>query len=366
MKIIQYIETLKCGGAEKVVVGQSIFFSKTEEVLILVNFGFEGSPFLEKLKKTNIKLVSIYSHWNFFTRVFHKLFGKKYISYKLNRLVSSFEPDIFHAHLSVLKYVCNIKKWGPTKFFYTCHSDPNMYFSGSNADELFFAKKIMAKTNLTFFVLNEKYKRILSGFLNTRCSINVVHNGVDIGALLDNSCNKFETIKELGINKNAIILGHVGRMVAEKNHNFLIDVFNEIRKKVNVELILVGDGPINQQLKKRVNADGLTNYVHFLGEKENVGKYLSVMDCFVFPSIIEGYPLALIEAQIVGIPCVVSDAIDDEAIINNNVLKVNEYNIDKWISSIIKISGQRNVIQNREQYSDERKAKDIYSFYIRK
>ena len=113
----------------------------------------------------------------------------------------------------------------------------------------------------------------------------------------------------LGLN-HKIVLGHCGQLHDVKNQMFLLDVFHSFHRRYeNSALILVGDGQDRQQLERRIEQLQLSKCAHILGFRNDVPQLLMAMDCFVFPSIHEGFPLTLVEAQAAQLPCVVSDTI---------------------------------------------------------
>jgi len=121
--------------------------------------------------------------------------------------------------------------------------------------------------------------------------------------------------RELDIPQGCFVLGHVGRFDEQKNHTFLIDIAKEvIQRHPNTRLLLVGDGPLRTIIEKKVTEVGLAPYVIFAGSRSDVPELmLNEMDVFVFPSLFEGLGLVLIEAQAAGLPCIISDAVPEEA-----------------------------------------------------
>lgn len=119
---------------------------------------------------------------------------------------------------------------------------------------------------------------------------------------------------ELGFGETARVVGHVGRFCKQKNHEFLLKVFCEVAaKEPAARLLLVGDGPLHDTVRERVRAMGLEERVVFAGLQTDVPRLLQAMDVFVFPSLFEGLPGALVEAQAAGLACFCSDAITASA-----------------------------------------------------
>ena len=122
---------------------------------------------------------------------------------------------------------------------------------------------------------------------------------------------------ELG---SALVLGHIGNFYKVKNHDFLIDVFAKVHKACPESvLLLVGLGPLEQEVRDKVYHLGLGDCVRFLGYRSDIPQLLMAMDAFLFPSLFEGFPVSLVEAQCTGLPCFVADTVTTEARITDNV-----------------------------------------------
>ncbi|MCQ6560436.1 glycosyltransferase family 1 protein [Paenibacillus mendelii] len=119
----------------------------------------------------------------------------------------------------------------------------------------------------------------------------------------------------LGIlNPNAPVFAHIGRFQEMKNHSFLIDRFAEFSMTCpEARLILIGDGPERGRIEEQVRRLGLTKQVEFLGQRKDIPELLGAVDGFVLPSLIEGLGIVVIEAQAAGVPCLVSEAVPEEA-----------------------------------------------------
>ena len=142
--------------------------------------------------------------------------------------------------------------------------------------------------------------------------IRYVRNGVNLSIF---------TNKDLR-NSSLFTIGLVARFNKEKNHSFLIDVFNEVCKEEPASrMILAGTGPEVFRIRNRVNILGLSNRVEFLGQTDNVATVLQSLDVLCMPSLHEGLPVTLIEAQACGVPCVVSDVITEEVQIADAVFE---------------------------------------------
>lgn len=136
----------------------------------------------------------------------------------------------------------------------------------------------------------------------------IVKNGIDVETFRFNEVFRNEERQKLNLAPDNLVIGHVGRFSSEKNHEFLIDVFHEVRL-VNDKaiLLMVGSGDLLERTKKKAEHLGLSPYVHFLGQRQDVNRLMQAIDCFVMPSTFEGLPFVLVEAQCAGLPCYVSE-----------------------------------------------------------
>ncbi|MCF0242820.1 MAG: glycosyltransferase family 1 protein, partial [Treponema sp.] len=106
---------------------------------------------------------------------------------------------------------------------------------------------------------------------------------------------------ELGISENTFVLGHIGRFVTVKNQKFIIDVFSSVHEKEKDSvLIIAGQGPLEMELKEYVKKLGLETSVKFLGQRNDAQELYQAMDVFLLPSLYEGLPVVLVEAQASG------------------------------------------------------------------
>ncbi|MBA2662345.1 MAG: glycosyltransferase family 1 protein [Bradymonadaceae bacterium] len=151
-------------------------------------------------------------------------------------------------------------------------------------------------------------------------SVEVVHCGLDFSPYAEpiERAQGREQVREqvraeLGIAPDALLIGHVGRFEAPKNHAHLLEVARSLRRREpRAWLLMVGDGALRADTERRASEVGLDQVV-FAGVREDVPRLLRAMDVFVFPSIFEGLGLALVEAQAAGLPCVISQSIPQEA-----------------------------------------------------
>ena len=184
--------------------------------------------------------------------------------------------------------------------------------------------------------------------INNSNRVVIIKNAIDTLKYKFDCISRSEIRKEYGIDNNKTVIGHIGRFNAQKNHDFLIQIFYEYKKNNNNSvLLLLGDGELKENIKTKVRNLNIENHVIFGGIRSDIPKVLSAMDCFVMPSNFEGLPVTLVEAQASGLKCLVSDCITNEV----NVTDIIEYyslnnTAKKWAE---KISLSENA---RENYNE--------------
>lgn len=146
-----------------------------------------------------------------------------------------------------------------------------------------------------------------------RKEVCLLHNGVDLNVFHYDETGRQQIRREFHL-EDRLVVGHIGRFHKQKNHEFLLEVFREIRKmRQDAVLLLVGIGELEDSIRQQVKEKGLEDAVIFAGQRFDIPQILSAMDVFVFPSFHEGMPNTVIEAQSTGLPCVIADTITKEA-----------------------------------------------------
>lgn len=197
-----------------------------------------------------------------------------------------------------------------------CHSHSIQNRERENVISKFYAQLMrkMIKNNANaFLACGREAGRFLYGAPFFDRYGKVVRNTIDTNKFTYRDDVRKQTRTALGIGENTLVVGHIGRFSEVKNHTFLVDVFKEILDtEDNAVLLLIGDGELRAQIKDKVEQLEMVESVRFLGVRADTDKLLQAMDVLVFPSLFEGVPVTLIEAQSSGLPCVVSDRVPQE------------------------------------------------------
>jgi len=182
-------------------------------------------------------------------------------------------------------------------------------------------------------------------FFPDRIEFQVVKNAFYVDEYLFNATARKAVRNNLGIQEDTFALCHVGRFSPEKNHLKIVSVFEKIHAKHNNSvLLLCGDGPTKQTTENLAVELGIADNVLFLGAVDNVSSILSSSDAFIFPSLHEGLPYALLEAQANGLPCIISDSIDCDGFRKKYISCLNnDYSDDIWAEECCRLAHMRSV-----------------------
>ncbi len=181
-------------------------------------------------------------------------------------------------------------------------------------------------------------------------SYKIINNGIQTSNFVFNKEKRRNVRKNMGI-YDKFVMGHVGRLTYPKNHEFLIEVFNDfLKKEPNSILLLVGDGELRNLIKQKIKSLNLEDNIKLTGKRDDIADLLQAMDVFVFPSHFEGLPVTLVEAQAAGLPCVVSDNITKQVKITDNIEYIKLTSpTSTWVDKIIEIK-ENHVRRDEEEY----------------
>lgn len=168
----------------------------------------------------------------------------------------------------------------------------------------------------------------------------IINNAVDAKKYAFSPTKREQMRSSLGIGISTLVVGHVGRFNTVKNHKFLIDVFAQLKKqREDAVLLLVGDGDLRNDMIQKVKSLNLESSVIFTGLRSDIPELMQAIDVFVFPSLYEGVPLTLVEAQAAGLPCLVSDGVPKEcaitALVKHTSLKKS---LCDWVRCILELA----------------------------
>ena len=314
--IIFFIGLMNGGGVEKIILSYCKNLDKNKFNFIFVTSKSSIQIPYDKIKNLNAKLV--------------------------------LTPDYYKDKLSYIKTVFKILKENKNSIFHCNYLSPLPYFIA----KLVGIKNIIAHSHAYQAKVDFKHRIrrfLVCSFANTyfACAKNagkyafknrkftIINNAINL-----NDFAFDENFKKYFFEKNNLfdkkIIGHIGRFSKEKNHKFIIDMFKKVLEKdPSFYLLLVGDGELFDEIKNYSNDIGVYDNIIFLGNVDNANKIYSLFDIFVLPSLFEGFPITLVEAQANGLKCLVSDRVSKEINFINNCSFLTIENIDLWVNELL-------------------------------
>ena len=222
------------------------------------------------------------------------------------------------------------------KIFHTLHSNPTKTSTGKN---LYIDRLCYKLFRVTPICLNSEMKKLADEHFKTDKTL-VLPNGIDVDSYRTGA--KVSVRNEIGVDGDIFLVGHVGRFHKVKNHEKIIDVFNEVLKlEPNAELALVGEGNTRESIENKCKKLGIFNHVKFLGTRSDINRVMQGFDAFIFPSYYEGLGIVMIEAQAAGLHCVMSDKVPQEVIVTSKVKTMSLEDPDaEWAKAILDTDGK--------------------------
>ena len=164
----------------------------------------------------------------------------------------------------------------------------------------------------------------------------ILHNALDYD-LYKYDINKRNLIRQKLNLGNKLVIGHVGRFNAQKNHKFLLQIFKIVHEiEPNSCLLLIGKGELEIEIKENIKKLGIEDAVRILGVRKDVPELMLAMDIYLFPSFYEGMPNTIIEAQATGLKCILSNTITKEADITGNLTYVSlDKSAEEWANIVL-------------------------------
>ena len=190
-----------------------------------------------------------------------------------------------------------------------------------------------------FFAVSQKAGEWLFGKKITQTGkVQIWKNAIECNEYRFDSLVRKQVRHELQISDEIIVI-HVGNFTPPKNHEFIIEVFEQVlRDGFNAKMLLIGADTTEHNMKhiqKKVEEKGLLEKVQFLGMRKDVNRLLQAGDVFLFPSFFEGFPGAVLEAQAAGLPCVLSDTITPEVCLLDSTVMVSlKESKEKWAKTV--------------------------------
>lgn len=265
---------------------------------------------------------------------------------ELNRLFASKTFDIVHCHLNSLSYIAPCMAALRQGCKVIVHSRNAGHLGSFHSEVLHqINSRRLPKGKVECVAVSDLAGAWMFG---PRAKFLVLNNGVDTNEFRFSAGGRMQIREEFHLADKELIL-HIGAFRKQKNHSFLLNVFREyLLNHPGAILMLVGTGELLEQIKEEAAAKGISDRVIFAGQRNDVGRMLSAADKFLLPSFYEGLPNSLLEAQSSGLPCVVSDSITQQAVVDGLCCRIGlDEPVSKWVEAL-----SRPVVENRGVWAD--------------
>ena len=371
VKVLYFVDRMLRGGIQSLVIDWVSRFDKNKIHVdfLLLDDGkeYELEQTLKELGCTVYKLKGIWvkTPIDFIKYKYAvKNFFKEHHDYKVVHMHSSSKNYMF------LKYA---KKYGiPMRI---AHSHNIDFQTNDNLKKIIgnVFKKPLIKYSTDYFACSKIAGEWLFGKKIVESDkFKVIHNAIDYEKFKYDEKVRKEIRKTLKINDSDIVIGNVGRFSNQKNHLFLLDIFNATLKiNSHIKLVLVGQGENERIIREKINHLGINDKVIITGFRNDVNKLMQGMDVFLMPSLHEGLPVVGVEAQAAGLPCFMSkDVITNEVKILDSLKFISLHNdANYWAKEILSSNLKRVDSYNKLKYSGyliEDTVKAIEEEYLKK
>lgn len=323
IEVVQMTGSLQYGGIETFVLNilKKIDRNKIRFTFILPESEIEND-YHTLVLSLGAKIIRIPRRRNFFKHFF-----------ALIKVFSTHNFDVLHMHSSSISYILPLfiaKHFKVKKRIIHSH---NSNFSGNIFTLLLekINKRLIKYVATDFFACSQ----VAADWMFTKKIANnskIIFNAIDPLEFAYNEGNRNKIRKEFDVKSDEILIGHVGRFSHQKNHSYLVEIFSKLlENNKKYKLMLIGNGELLDEIKRRSIILGIEKYVIFAGIRNDVNTILSAFDLFIMPSRYEGLPVTLIEAQCSNLPCLLSSNITKDVVINKNV---DFFHLDENFSSV--------------------------------
>lgn len=363
IRILHVVDRLNRGGAETMIMNIYRNIDRKKIQFDFLVHSKEKSDYDDEVLELGGKIYVINSFSIKHINKYKKSIDKFFIKHD--------EYKIIHCHMASIASVLfsRAKKFGiPIRIIHSHNAAVDSRMREIIKDMM--RPSIVRNSNVFFSCSDKSIKWLLGDkFDLSKCTI--VKNGIDLDKFKFNDELRIKKRKELGL-EDKFVIGHVGRFTKQKNHKFLLKVFDLIQKqRKDAVLLLVGRGELEEEIHQKVQDLNLSEKVIFMGIRDDINDLMQVMDIFLFPSLQEGLGIVLLEAQASGLKCFTSkDVVPNDIAVTNLVEFIPlDKRAEFWSEKIIsankgyKRSDTTSDIENNG-FSILKSSKDMESIYL--
>jgi len=397
--VIEFMLTAGDGGAETLVKDYALLMDKEQfAVTVVVLHDIEDSANLQRLKDNNIPVIALSSRNDILKKIWHKVFWKRnqeildsedmkenpvlpgtmqetqgiirtcrhylrnlYFGLRFMKVVKQTGADVVHAHLDVLYCLQTVSRLlKGIRLFHTCHALPELVYEGEEGRA---ARYLIRNNQLQLIALHTDMEKQMDHLFPEQKTV-IIRNGINLDVFQNPGVSREEKRDELSIPRDAFLVGHVGRFTPEKNHPFLVEVFREIVARTeNAYLLMIG-AEDHSHIDEKLCSYGLEDRYQILSGRKDIHELLAAMDIFVFPSIFEGIPVSMVEAQAAGLRCLISDRCSMEVVCTEKCIPMPPEDPAQWAEAALNLQLKRETENSLSAYDMKQEIHRLERLYL--
>lgn len=319
--IIHVVDGLNNGGVEEVLYNYYQHDKKSDDRILILSHSPASSRDAKRFNNFGIEIRKVTPKRKNIIKNFTDLYS----------IINAERPDIVHVHMTLSSYMALFAAWlngVPVRIYHSHLSKPSIKY----ADKI----KRSLNNSLSNYKVACTAEAADYAFGKRSTEAIILPNAFSLEKYEYNQAARNEMRKKLKIGQHDILIGNAGRFTEQKNQAFLVDVLKEIDDP-KYRLILIGDGELKQAVINKAAEKRLSERVIFVEPTSHIADYYSAMDIFAFPSNYEGLGIALVEAQISGLPCLVSKNVPSSAIFSKKCIILDTNSPTLWAKTITSI-----------------------------
>ncbi len=368
-KVVEFIGRIQDGGAEVLVKDYALLLDKEQfDVTVLCEDYVPQSNVYKQMLANGVKIVAIYKPSFFISKVLARLLGKRYVAMLLRKALKELKPDVIHAHLEMLEILYYAREClDGVRLFFTCHNPPQKLIGDERPGERDACRYLLDHHDLQIIALH----RDMANEINEMFGIDncaVIRNGVDFEKFRNVADDRHTIRQGQGISDSTYVIGQIGRFTYQKNPEFTVHLFKKLLEtKEDACLLLIGRGKQENELRQLIRDLQLEDKAKLLINRDDIPRLLKAMDVFILPSRFEGLGIVLIEAQVSGLPCVVSDQVPEEAFQSPHITRLSlDEDQEIWIKALLDPKGNIDRYGNLDDYDMRKEIRNLEKLYLQK
>lgn len=367
IKVMHLIWSMGDGGAQRIVLNYLRDFQDDPDIeLKLFVYNHPTNSYYDREIKQNHYHVEYLNYPRSKVRipVIRWPFNRRIAKKAWQKAIREYKPDIVHVHISELLNVTLkpiIKENVPIRFD-TLHSNPKRYKGWT----LRTIKKAFLSEHVIPVCVTKEQAQIAKEYYGIS-QWEVLHNGVDFRQLRKERISACEARKMCGLPEDAFVVIGVGRLTPIKNFPLLIQAFGILSEEhPGAVLAIAGEGEERRNLERAAEESGIADRVFFLGNQDKMSYVYRAADVLGVTSISESSSLVLLEAQALGVRCVISDGVPEESIITDRVRKMPAgASAEQWAQALLQVDYRGEKVCEEEEYEVQEVSKRLKNLYLK-